>query len=133
LPLEKTILETFLYPTSVNSSEVEDPLEDFGIDEELEEEDHEFLLARANFDESLDLHIQQLHEFADALEYQCQFRDPRFLAKVEQKGAVFFWLAEECLDLEKQMQSQRSNRPTTLEGNGDSMFYRTRPASQTPS
>ncbi|KAF8592187.1 hypothetical protein K439DRAFT_1610593 [Ramaria rubella] len=61
-------------------------------DEDLEEEGRRFFLTQGTFDEALDHCIDMIRDFIDALEYQRQFRDSRFLAQLEQRGASFFSL-----------------------------------------
>ncbi|KAF8572630.1 hypothetical protein K439DRAFT_1263259, partial [Ramaria rubella] len=77
--------------------------------------------------EALDCHLDIMWDFIDALEHQQQFRDPCFLSQFEQRRASFFHFVEQCQDLERCTNSTRSRRPNTWEGNGNTMFYRTRP------
>lgn len=94
--------------------------------DDLQNADRQFLMSRATFDESLDHRIGQIRDFINALEYQRQFRDPRFLLQVEQHGLSFFRYIEECQILENRVQSRVSPNPRTWERGGRTMFYRTR-------
>src|SRR5882724_4587451 len=56
--------------------------------------------ADCTFNEWLLKHIQELQDFCDGLEYQCQFCDQQFLNSLEKDGAGFFWLMHNCFSIE---------------------------------
>ena len=52
------------------------------------------------FNEQLSKHIQELQDFCDGLEYQCQFHDQQFLNSLEKDGTGFLWLMHNCFNIE---------------------------------
>lgn len=108
------------------------------VTEVIEEEDEDDMFMDSphfeenhrSFAERLRIHAATLHSFADALLYQVQFGDHRFLQTLETEGGRLFHMAEACLERERQMQSTRGETPRTWEGRmNTAMFYRTRPKS----
>ncbi|KAK1216777.1 hypothetical protein PQX77_001906 [Marasmius sp. AFHP31] len=70
-----------------------------------------------------------LRDFADGLEFQEQFFDPRLAKALEKNGKLLFKMAEECLRKEKLLNSTRSARPLTWDSAlSQAMFWRARPA-----
>ncbi|KAI3616498.1 hypothetical protein WG66_011640 [Moniliophthora roreri] len=72
--------------------------------------------------------IHDMRSFADGLAYQMQFRDERFLTKVETQGRGLLSIIRACLEKERRENSSRSSNPGTWDTEFSSaMFYRSRP------
>ena len=56
--------------------------------------------ADCTFNEQLSKHIQELQDFCDGLEYQCQFHDQQFLNSLEKDGTGFLRLMHNCFSIE---------------------------------
>nr|GAT53542.1 predicted protein [Mycena chlorophos] len=77
----------------------------------------------ATFEEEMRHVIADMRHFADGLEHQVQFRDPRMLAIVKKKGAGMLRLMDACFDKEDRLNNTRRQAPRTWE-NSEAMFYR---------
>ena len=78
--------------------------------------------------EEMEKNVRLIRDFADGLEYQVQFQDPRFLRTLEKEGARFLKLARDCLSRERRMNSSRVASPATWESSTSiGLFYRSRP------
>ncbi|KAH9038201.1 hypothetical protein EDB85DRAFT_2072801 [Lactarius pseudohatsudake] len=83
---------------------------------------------RKTYEEEMQGNISLIWDFCDALEYQVQFQDPRFLRTLEKEGARFFRLARNCLSREKRLNSSRAASPATWErSTTNALFFRSRP------
>ena len=83
---------------------------------------------RRTYNEEMGGNIGLLRNFCDALEYQIQFQDPRFLKTLEKEGARFFRLARNCLSRERRLNSSRAASPATWERSTENaLFYRAHP------
>lgn len=84
--------------------------------------------ARKTYKAKMQSNIGLLRDFCDALEYQIQFEDPRFLRTLEKEGSRFFRLARNCLSREKRLTSNREASPATWErSTTNALFYQSRP------
>ncbi|KAJ3985287.1 hypothetical protein F5890DRAFT_1409822 [Lentinula detonsa] len=80
------------------------------------------------FDETIDDKCTLLLDFVNAVQYQKQFKDHRFLHAFLQEGAGMLQMAKRCLDRERQYNSTRSQNPRTWDaGTSSVMFFKARP------
>lgn len=82
---------------------------------------------RKAYKEQMEDNIGLIRDFSDALEYQIQFQDPKFLSTLEKEGARFFRLARNCLSREKRLNSSRASPATWERSTINALFYRSRP------
>jgi hypothetical protein len=80
----------------------------------------------AEFEAELLADVELLRNFAAGLEYQLKFRDRRLLDVLHREGRSFFRMAHNCLDVEKQENTNRGGKKATWQM-GTAMFYRPRP------
>jgi hypothetical protein len=82
---------------------------------------------RNMYEEEMRGNIRLLQDFCDALEYQVQFQDPRFLRMLEKEGTRFFRLVRDCLSCERRLNLSRAASPATWErSTQNALFYRAR-------
>ena len=127
---------TLLNPDEDMDIETNVPTDPCGNESDGEDDDEEDLIdmevrflnaSRATSREDFTELISTIQAFADGLEYQIQFEDRRMLEIVEQEGAGFLRLAENCLSREWRANT-RGQSPTMWErATSNAMFYRTRP------
>ncbi|KAJ3991775.1 hypothetical protein F5050DRAFT_1864500 [Lentinula boryana] len=104
-------------------------------DDEEEEEDREeeecddvAIISHLTHEEEMKNLIQDLHSFADGLDYQIQFRDNRMLATVFCYGGSFLRMMEACLEKERRHNLNQGPPIATWDsGTASAMYYRTRP------
>ncbi|KAL0564139.1 hypothetical protein V5O48_017915 [Marasmius crinis-equi] len=85
------------------------------------------LAKDATYQERMERIIRDLHSFADGLQYQTQFRDERFLTRLEVQGRGFLSMMDSCLEKERRENSSRIANPGTWNPEFTSaMFYRSR-------
>ncbi|KAK1222705.1 hypothetical protein PQX77_014449 [Marasmius sp. AFHP31] len=82
------------------------------------------LAKDATYQERMEHIIRDLHSFADSLQYQMQFRDERFLTRLELQRRGFMSMMQSCLERERRENSSRVTKPGTWDPNFSSaMFY----------
>jgi hypothetical protein len=87
---------------------------------------------RKTYEEQMRGNIALIRDFSEALEYQIQFQDARFLRTLEKEGARFLRLARNCISRERRLNSSRADSPATWESTtANALFYRSRPRPDT--
>ena len=70
--------------------------------------------------------IEPMRNYAAGLEYQLRYEDRRLLDFLRKEGKGFIRMAKNCLDLERQENTNRGEKRVTWQM-GTAMFYRPRP------
>jgi hypothetical protein len=139
-PCEASSISDATSSSSSHANDLESPLEESAEgaaeDDELpyEDDDDDLILAydgredqsSESFHAELGEIIELMRNFAAGLEYQLRYEDRRMLDILQREGRGFIRMAKNCLDLERQENTNRGEKRATWQM-GTAMFYRPRP------
>ncbi|KAJ3753952.1 hypothetical protein EV360DRAFT_74091 [Lentinula raphanica] len=110
---------------------VDDEGEDEDSEDECEDEgtlDVDSSSRNGTYQERMAKLIQDLHNFADGLSYQMQFRDERVLDSIDRNGRGFLRMMDSCLEKERRQNTNAGAPLGTWDASSAlSMYYRSRP------
>lgn len=97
------------YPDSEEDEDEESDREDANHEtpatsEPLPDPDPDSVMDSEQFQRQMRMHINNIRDFCDGLEYQLQFNDHRLLRELEKEGGSFLRFVHECLRREGRLQ-----------------------------